>query len=91
MQNIHRIGATLETLPAELKLTVAAHFDPDVPHDLRWSQLAQHDAQIRRATLASLSLVSRSWAGVLESLRWKVRRARPPCGRRTSTYGTGSS
>lgn len=80
MQNAYRSGPTLETIPTELKLMIAAHLDPDVPHDLRWSQLAQHDAQIRRPTLASLSLVSRSWAAALEGLRCAVSCPAPsPC------------
>lgn len=80
MPGVDRIGATLETIPTELKLMIADHFDPDVPLDLRWSQMEQHEAQSRRPTLASLSLVSRSWATVLGGLRWQVRCAvRSPC------------
>ena len=80
MQRVERIGATLETIPTELKLMIADHFNPNIPHDLRWSQMARYDAQSRRATLASLSLISRSWAAALEGLRWQVRRAaRSPC------------
>ncbi|KAG0660616.1 hypothetical protein C6P46_004479 [Rhodotorula mucilaginosa] len=71
MPGVDRIGATLETIPTELKLMIADHFDPDVPLDLRWSQMEQHEAQSRRPTLASLSLVSRSWAAVLGGLRWQ--------------------
>lgn len=74
MQEAYRIGATLETIPTELRLMIAAHLDPDVPLDLRWSGLAQQEAQRRRATLASLPLVSRSWAEALAGQRWQVRR-----------------
>ena len=86
MQSAHRIVATLETIPTDLKLMIADHFGPDVPLDLRWSRVAQREARTRRGTLASLSLISRSWASALEGLRWKVRCARPPCGRRRRGY-----
>ena len=74
MQGDEQIGATLETIPPELKLEIAAHLDPDVPLNLRWSEMAQREAQSHRATLASLSLVSRSWAAALAGRRWQVRR-----------------
>lgn len=77
MQDDNRTVPTLENIPAELKLAIADYFDPDVPLDLRWSGLAQHDAQSRRAAIRSLSLVSRSWAAALEDLRWQVRRTLP--------------
>lgn len=73
MQSAYRIGATLETIPTELKLEIASHLDPDVPNDLRWSKAAQHDAQSHRAAIRSFSLVSRSWAAALAGQRWQVR------------------
>ena len=73
MQGDDRVGATLETIPTELKLMITDHLDPDVPVHLRWSHMAQREAQSRRATLASLSLVSRSWAAALAGRRWQVR------------------
>lgn len=45
MQSAYRIGATLETIPTELKLEIASHLDPGIPNDLRWSKAAQHDAE----------------------------------------------
>lgn len=39
MQSAYRIGATLETIPTELKLMIASHLDPDVPLNLRWSEM----------------------------------------------------
>lgn len=75
MQNAYRIGATFETIPTELKLMIAAHLDPDVPNDLRWSEMAHGEARVRRPAVRSLSLVSRSWATALEDLRWQVRRS----------------
>lgn len=77
MQDDDRTVPTLETIPAELKLVIADYFDPDVPLDLRWSGLAQQEAQSRRAAIRALSLVSRSWAAALEDLRWQVRRTLP--------------
>lgn len=74
MHDADRTVPTLETIPAELKLAIADHLDPDVPLDLRWSGVAQHDAQTRRSAIRALSLVSRSWAAALEDLRWQVRR-----------------
>jgi hypothetical protein len=80
MQDDDRTVPTLETIPAELKLVIADYFDPDVPLDLRWSQVAQYESQSRRAAVRSLSLVSRNWAVALEDLRWQVSRAaRSPC------------
>ena len=73
MQSAYRIGATLETIPTELKLEIASHLDPDVPPDLRWSKAAQHKAQSHRAAVRSFSLVSRSWAAALAGQRWQVR------------------
>ncbi|KWU43007.1 hypothetical protein RHOSPDRAFT_35393 [Rhodotorula sp. JG-1b] len=72
MPSAHRTAPTLETIPTEMKLMVASHLDPDVPLDLRWSQMAQHDAESRRASLRSLSLVSRSWAAALAGLKWQT-------------------
>lgn len=77
MQDADRAVPTFENIPAELNLTIAAHLDPDVPLDLRWSEMAQHEAQSRRPALRSLSLVSRSWAAALADLRWQVRRTLP--------------
>lgn len=60
MQNAYRTGATLQAIPTEMKLEIASHLDPDVPNDVRWSQMAQHEAQSCRAAIRTLSLVSRS-------------------------------
>ena len=79
MPSAHRTAPTLETIPTEMKLMVASHLDPDVPLDLRWSQMAQHDAESRRASLRSLSLVSRSWAAALAGLKWQVRPTLSSC------------
>ncbi|TKA51959.1 hypothetical protein B0A53_05043 [Rhodotorula sp. CCFEE 5036] len=57
MQNAYRPGPTLETIPTELKLEIASHLEPDVPLAVRWSEVAQREAQ----NTESLLELARDW------------------------------
>ncbi|GAA5990873.1 hypothetical protein JCM10908_000059 [Rhodotorula pacifica] len=77
MEGCAYMAHTLDTLPTELKLKIAAYLDPFVPLDSRWSQMALNDAESYRGAVQALSLVSRSWAAVLKDLRWQTLHLRP--------------
>lgn len=63
---------TLETIPPELKRKIARHLDPRVHLEDKWSRAEELDADERRKSIMALSLVSHSWAAVMEDLRWQA-------------------
>ncbi|GAA5982694.1 hypothetical protein JCM10908_006749 [Rhodotorula pacifica] len=64
---------TLETIPPELKRKIALHaFGPSLILDEnRWSHMTQLELLTRQTRIKALSLVSTSWADVLEEFRWQ--------------------